>query len=117
MPSLFDRARRNAKPLQVLALACAVLAVAAVAAAGEPRGVVGGFGFNWSKPRQAACREVTTRMAQDFEGCEFSPSGAFGLPLAYHACRLKGKDRGEVMVFSKKAECQRALETMRANGP
>lgn len=98
---------------------CAALALVAVAAAaaaaGAPRGVIGGFGFNWSKPSQAACREVTTKMAQDFVGCEFSPSGAFGLPLASFACRVKGK--GEIMVFSKKAECQKALETMLANGP
>ena len=82
---------------------------------GERFGVKGGFGFDWYKPTQASCRKMTATSSQILTQCAFKDSGAFGLPLSYYACPLKGK--GEMLVFKDKKQCQEAFETMRANEP
>lgn len=89
--------------------------ISTVIMAGERFDVRGGFGFDWYKPIQATCKKMTANSTQTLTQCAFKDSGAFGLPLSYYACPLKGK--GEVLVFKNKKQCQEAIETMRANGP
>ena len=84
---------------------------------GEPPSfsVVGGFGFDWLAPETPHCVRIGESDAKKFATCEFHESGAFGLPLAYHAC--KRGDGGEYLVFKSAAQCREALETMQANAP
>lgn len=84
------------------------------AAAGE-FAVVGGYGFDWLKPKQARCARIAPADAARFKPCTFAPSGAFGLDLAYHSCPLPRG--GEVIVLASMAACRAALETMQANAP
>jgi hypothetical protein len=77
--------------------------------------VASGHGFDWTQPRSARCVKIEPKRAQALQPCEFHASGAFGLPLAYHACR--GGGGGEVLVFRDARECREALDTMRANAP
>lgn len=102
--------RRHA-PLTVL-LSALLLPVAGAAG---PFPVAGGHGFDWHRPRSARCLPVDAPRAQALQPCEFHAIGAFGLALAYHACR--GGRGGEVLVFRNAAECREALETMKANAP
>lgn len=83
--------------------------------AGDRFDVVGGIGFNWSRPKQARCNVVKAEDVKDLASCQFEPTGAFGLPLAYHTCPAKRS--GELMVFRSRKECQEAFETMQANAP
>jgi hypothetical protein len=77
--------------------------------------VTGGVGFNWLAPQTARCARLTEQDVKQFKACTFHESGAFGLPLAYHACpMIRG---GEVLVFRSMTECTEALETMQANAP
>ncbi|MFT3664983.1 hypothetical protein [Piscinibacter sp.] len=77
--------------------------------------VVGSVGFVWTSPKTAKCAPISEAVAKTFKGCEFSESGAFGLPIAYHTCTRK--QGGELLAFRSPAECDEALETMRANAP
>jgi hypothetical protein len=77
-----------------------------------PFPVAEGTGFVWTAPKSAKCEPVRPA---DARACVFSPSGAFGLPLAYHTCRRSSG--GELLVFRSMPECREALETMRANAP
>lgn len=95
---------------------CGLLLVASAAAGGGERfDAVGGVGFNWSRPKQARCNVVKVDDVKDLASCRFEPTGAFGLPLAYHTC--PARRGGELMVFRKRKECLEALETMAANAP
>lgn len=98
-------------------LAVFALGLAALSGAGaaERFEVVGGQGFDWTRPDQARCVAITADAARRFGACRFEAIGAFGLPLAHHLCPLKGG--GEVMVLRDRAQCREALETMRANAP
>lgn len=95
------------------ALMLALCAMASPAHAGE-FAVIGGHAFDWKKPRAAKCKAVTAQDAAKFRKCEFAPTGAFGLPLAYHTCTVG--PRSEFIVLDSAAHCQEALETMQANG-
>jgi hypothetical protein len=98
----------------VVAGAAGLLPPAGLAApdAPAPFPVAGGTGFVWTAPKSARCAPVQARDARD---CTYSPTGAFGLPIAFHTCRLGGG--GELLVFRSLPECREALETMRANAP
>lgn len=111
-------------PAIAVAQAAAVLLLAAPAAAlllaspaiGEPFPVVGGYGFDWLKPKTSHCRRITQVEAASFRSCSFSPAGhAFGLPSAYHTCGAPG--RSEILVYGSPAQCAEAFQTMQANEP
>jgi hypothetical protein len=74
-----------------------------------------GFGFDWLQPETARCARITPVEIKTFTRCEFHTSGAFGLPLSYHACATPRG--GEFLVFISAAVCQEVLETMQANAP
>jgi hypothetical protein len=75
----------------------------------------GGYGFDWTRPKAARCSRITPDEAARFKPCTFSPSGAFGLDVAYQSCpRQRG---GEVIVLATMAACREALEAMRAHAP
>ena len=95
----------------VAALGCLGVATAVAA----EFALVGGYGFDWLKPKQARCARITPADAARFKACTFAASGAFGLELAYHSCPLQRG--GEMIVLQSKAACQQALETMQANAP
>lgn len=77
--------------------------------------IAGGFGFDWHEPESARCTRVTETEAQRLSACKFHESGAFGLPIAYHACMTR--KGGEFLVFKTAALCREAIETMEANAP
>lgn len=101
--------------IRSLAVSALSLAAQAGAGAAERFEVVGGQGFDWTRPDQARCAAITADAARRFGACRFEATGAFGLPLAHHLCPLKGG--GEVVVFRNRAQCREALETMQANAP
>lgn len=96
-------------------LAAAGLIICTNALGADTFAVAGSYGFDWTKPKKARCERVTDTLQKRFKSCEFSASGAFGLPLAYHSCALAGG--GEMLLFRDRRECGEALETMHANAP
>lgn len=81
-----------------------------------PFPVVGGYGFDWLKPRTTQCRRITQAEAATFQSCRFAPAGhAFGLPSAHHSCVAPG--RSEILVYGSPAQCTEAFETMQSNEP
>jgi hypothetical protein len=100
--------------LRVAAMALLAM-VSAAAGAQQAFAVVGGYGFDWTRPKAARCTAITAAGAARFKPCTFAPSGAFGLDLAYHSCPLQRG--GEMIVLASMAACNEALETMRANAP
>ena len=77
---------------------------------------VGGYGFDWLKPKTTQCRRITPSDAEKFKTCEFSAAGyAFGLLSTYHQCVVSA--RSEYFIYESKAKCLEAFETMQANGP
>jgi len=88
----------------------------AAPAAANPFPVVGGYGFDWLKPKTSQCRRITQAEATTFRSCSFSPAGhAFGLPSAYHTCGAPG--RSEILVYGSPAQCAEAFQTMQAHEP
>lgn len=79
--------------------------------------IAGGYGFDWAKPTTARCKRITQADSEKFKKCEFSDAenGAFGLPLANHTCRVSS--RSEYMIYSSRANCVTALETMQSHAP
>jgi hypothetical protein len=74
----------------------------------------GAIGFDWLRPRSAACRPVGDRLMQRLVRCRREP-GAFGLDDAVYVC-LVG-DRSEYLVFDDRRACERNLQAMHANAP
>ncbi|MBH9553065.1 hypothetical protein [Inhella gelatinilytica] len=98
-----------------LALAWLTGLAVGAANAGEFK-VVGGVGFDWLKPEEAQCRVIRLRDLDGFQRCEFHASGAaFGLQGAYHQCRASPSS--EYLIYANRAQCLKALATMRANAP
>ncbi|MCS5700992.1 hypothetical protein NZK32_18280 [Cyanobium sp. FGCU-52] len=94
----------------------ALLLLGAAPSRAQPFPVLGGYGFDWLKPDTASCRPISRREAERFQACRFEPSGnAFGLPSSHHSCKAPG--RSETLVYETRAQCEAALETMRANAP
>lgn len=92
----------------------ALLPAAPAAANAFP--VVGGYGFDWLKPKTSRCRRITPVEAASFQGCRFSPDGqAFGLASAYHTCQAPG--RSEILIYGSPAQCDEAFQTMQAHEP
>jgi len=81
-------------------------------AGGRPR--AGALGFDWLRPRSAACRPVSDRLVQRFARCR-REAGAFGLDDAVYVCTVG--DRSEYLVFDDRRACERNLEAMHANAP
>lgn len=78
--------------------------------------VVGGYGFNWLKPKSAKCQPISTKQAATFKKCEFFAKGqSFGLPLSHHTCMGSGRD--EYLIYKTKSQCVEAIETMHAHAP
>lgn len=111
-PSSGDRIVRTATLL--LAFMTAVAPTTALTAE-DVFPVANGFGFDWLQPERATCARISSTDAKRFGRCDFHASGAFGLPLAYHACKVKGGS--EFLVFKTATACDEALETMQANAP
>ena len=112
------------RPVPTAAPIAAVVLFAAPAAAlllaspaiAEPFPVVGGYGFDWLKPKTSQCRRITQVEAASFRSCSFSPAGqAFGLPSAYHTCGAPG--RSEILVYGSPAQCAEAFQMMQAHEP
>jgi hypothetical protein len=74
----------------------------------------GAIGFDWLRPRSAACRPVGDRLMQRFVRCRREP-GAFGLDDAVYVCPVG--DRSEYLVFDDRRACERNLQAMHANAP
>ncbi|MCP9791760.1 hypothetical protein [Vulcanococcus limneticus] len=97
------------------AITAAVVLLASPALAdGFP--VVGGYGFDWLKPKTTSCHRITQAEANAFKACRYSASGnAFGLPSSYHSCVAPW--RSEVLIYASQAKCAAAFNTMQANEP
>ena len=85
-------------------------------AAAEEFPVVGGYGLAVSQPATTTCRPIGREEVAQVMECEFLPDGrAFGLPHPFHSCQVGDGD--DYLIYATQAQCNEALETMRANSP
>ena len=76
--------------------------------------IIGGYGFDWLKPKSTRCTQITPKIAKRFKDCKYSKEYAFGLDLFAYSCKLNA--HSEYILLKTKAQCQEVLETMQANG-
>jgi len=90
-----------------------VLLAASVVTAADRLPQPGSYGFNWLDAG-SRCKKLTAKDLAAVKKCTIS-TNAFGLELNSHVCKVNSHI--ELMIYNTAAECQRALETMQANGP
>ncbi|MFN6339645.1 MAG: hypothetical protein ACK41W_13105 [Cyanobacteriota bacterium] len=67
-------------------------------------------------PAAASCRQIDQAAAAQFTECESLSTGqAFGLTFPFHSCQASGG--GDDLIYATRAQCEEALNTMKANAP